>query len=513
MNSTAEAEPKRRLSRIGPAATPEDRRRILRTLFPATGKRSNVRFGVMMALSVVIALMGLSANSAAVVIGAMLIAPLMAPVLGLSAAIVVALGRHMARAAATVVVASAGAIALSWAITLLLPISDRVLTSEALSRTSPDLRDLFVALAAGAAGAYATAREDLSGALPGVAVAVALVPPLATVGFTLGAGRRDLAGGALLLFVANLVAIVLAGVVVFLITGLAPRRRLAQRSRSVLAAVAVVVIATAVVAVPLAERSAAAVRHARRVQQINTAVTAWLTTTDLVLTDVQVAGDQVAIDVSGPQSPPDTEPLRQALVAYLGSGAAVRVRWFQNGSATMTQASQASSATIPATTDLLRPLVDAWLATSVKGSGLFRISGISTNQGTVTVDVSGPVAPPPAADLAQQISAHLGTSEKVNIHWTQTSTTTVAPAASDRAARVRAAVNTWLLAHPGVDLLGVSVGTTAVTVDLAAAAPPDTTAFITQLQAVTDGGGIQIRLAPLEPLASSPPQTSTSSRP
>ncbi len=81
-----------------------------------------------------------------------------------------------------------------------------------------------------------------------------LVPLLATVGFTAPAGRFDLAGGALLPFVANLIAIVFAGVVVFAITGLAPRKRLAQR--------------------PLAGRSAAAIRHARRLQQINTAVTA-----------------------------------------------------------------------------------------------------------------------------------------------------------------------------------------------------------------------------------------------
>ncbi|MDQ6617563.1 MAG: DUF389 domain-containing protein [Actinomycetota bacterium] len=113
------------------ASTPQDRRRVLRILFPNDG-RPAVRFSVLMALSVIIALMGLSADSAAVVIGAMLIAPLMAPVLGLSAGIVVAFGRHIARAAATVVVAAGGAVALAWAVTMLLPRAERVLTHAAL---------------------------------------------------------------------------------------------------------------------------------------------------------------------------------------------------------------------------------------------------------------------------------------------------------------------------------------------------------------------------------------------
>jgi uncharacterized membrane protein len=77
-----------------------------------------------------------------------------------------------------------------------------------------------VALAAGAAGAYATVREEVSAALPGVAVAVALVPPLATAGLVLEAGQVELAKGALLLYLANLVAIMSSGIAVFLATGL-----------------------------------------------------------------------------------------------------------------------------------------------------------------------------------------------------------------------------------------------------------------------------------------------------
>ena len=113
-----------------------------------------------------------------------------------------ALGAPLRRSLLVLVLASVGAIALSWFVALFL--RDGPLSSEVISRTSPDARDLIVALAAGAAGAYATARPDLSSSLPGVAIAVALVPPLGVVGITLEAGRSDLARGALLLYATNL---------------------------------------------------------------------------------------------------------------------------------------------------------------------------------------------------------------------------------------------------------------------------------------------------------------------
>ena len=179
----------------------------------------------MLALSVVIAVLGLSLDSDAVIIGAMLIAPLMTPVIGTAAALVMGWPRRLAQAALAVLAGSAGAVGISFALVSVLPAGSQVLTPAVLSRTSPDLRDLAVALAAGAAGAYATAREDVSAALPGVAVAVALVPPLAASGFTLAIGREDLAAGALLLFAANLVAIVLIGSVVLLASGFVPPGR------------------------------------------------------------------------------------------------------------------------------------------------------------------------------------------------------------------------------------------------------------------------------------------------
>ncbi len=104
------------------------------------------------------------------------------------------------------------------------------MTAEVLARTSPSLCDLLIVLAAGAAGAYAVVRPDISAALPGVAVAVVLVPPLATAAFTLAIGHSALAGGALVVLGANVVAILLVGALLPLACVFVPagRREAAQ---------------------------------------------------------------------------------------------------------------------------------------------------------------------------------------------------------------------------------------------------------------------------------------------
>ena len=102
-----------------------------------------------------------------------------------------------------------------WRILLTFIIPDRQLSDEVLLRTHPNLLDLGVALASGAAGAYALCRKEVSTALPGVAIAAALVPPLATIGIGLAQWNGEVAGGAMLLFVTNLMAISGAGGMVF----------------------------------------------------------------------------------------------------------------------------------------------------------------------------------------------------------------------------------------------------------------------------------------------------------
>lgn len=216
---------------------------MMRSVWLTPGQAWRLRFSVMLALSVVIAVAGLMADSPALVIGAMLVAPLMSPVLGFSVALSMGWPRHMGHTAATVVAASAGSVALAWLLASTLPAGGTLLTHELVSRTAPTVLDLLVALAAGAAGAYATVRDDASAALPGVAVAVALVPPLAAAGVTLQLGQTGLAKGAILLYLVNLAAIVLASVIVLLVSGFVPLPRLNQVRRRVVAGTAAVAAA------------------------------------------------------------------------------------------------------------------------------------------------------------------------------------------------------------------------------------------------------------------------------
>ncbi len=184
------------------------------------GARPEVDFFFMIGFAAAIASLGLIMNSAAVVIGAMVIAPLMTAILGVSLGIVQGDVRLLWQAAATTLRGAALAALIGLLVGLVIPLYTP--TSEILSRTQPQLIDLVVAILSGAAGAYAQCRRNVVGALAGVAVAVALVPPLAIIGIGVTLGSGAIAGGALLLFFTNLSAIVSAGSVVFLLFGFRP---------------------------------------------------------------------------------------------------------------------------------------------------------------------------------------------------------------------------------------------------------------------------------------------------
>ncbi len=183
-------------------------------------------FFLLVVLSCSIATWGLITNSPAVIIGAMLVAPLMSPILGLSLASVAGERRMFTRSLTALIQGALLAVALSAALgwtARLLPFD--VLTDlpyEVLSRTHPTPFDLGIALAGGAAAAYALAQAHLSAALPGVAIATALMPPLCTVGIGLAANDTSVALGALLLFLTNLAAISFAGIAVFAFLGFRP---------------------------------------------------------------------------------------------------------------------------------------------------------------------------------------------------------------------------------------------------------------------------------------------------
>jgi uncharacterized hydrophobic protein (TIGR00271 family) len=184
-----------------------------------------------------------------VIIGAMLVAPLFTPILALSLAIVQGDIRLLRVAVEASIKGIALAVGVAWALAALSPL--RPIGGEILGRVEPNLFDLAVALASGAAGAYAIARKDVAAALPGVAIAAALVPPLSVVGIGLAVFDPRIAGGSSLLFLTNLVAIVLAGAVTLLLLGFRPTERGERTERLRLGLVASLVLLV-VITIPLA---------------------------------------------------------------------------------------------------------------------------------------------------------------------------------------------------------------------------------------------------------------------
>ena len=208
-------------------------------------------FFALMVLSTVIAAIGLEQNSAAVVIGAMLVAPLMTPLLGLGLALVQG-NPVLAKISLRSVILGLGVSLMVGFLTGLLTPGFEEPTREMLGRGGPGMLDLFVAFASGLAAAYASSRPGLLAALPGVAIAAALVPPIATSGLALSLGDFHLAFGALLLFVINMVTIVLASMVSLWVVGL---RRVGKASRWSLTAVGILMLAVVALGVYLSVRS------------------------------------------------------------------------------------------------------------------------------------------------------------------------------------------------------------------------------------------------------------------
>ncbi|MGC1196206.1 MAG: TIGR00341 family protein [Geitlerinemataceae cyanobacterium] len=187
-------------------------------------------FCLLLTLSSTISTLGLLANSVATIIGAMIIAPLMGPMVAMAYAMVVGNRRLLRRSLLTALTGVMITIVTSAIIASIIGL--RAPGSEILARANPTLIDLGVALAAGAAGSFANSRRSIANALPGVAIAVALVPPLSTIGIGLALNQQGLASGALLLFLTNFTAIVLSGALVFLLQRYGNLRK-AQRGLSI----------------------------------------------------------------------------------------------------------------------------------------------------------------------------------------------------------------------------------------------------------------------------------------
>lgn len=200
--------------------SPNSKAKVYEPFF-ATTEITSLSYWLEIFLSARVATFGLVESSPAVIIGAMLISPLMGPIMATGLALAAGHLYLGIKAVTNLLASTAASIAFSALLVWLLPFHSA--TSEIVSRTNPNLLDLGIALFSGLAGSVVVCRGGGDGvtALPGVAIAVALMPPLCVMGFGLGSGPNlEIIGGAGLLFVTNLVAIVASAFLVFLLVGL-----------------------------------------------------------------------------------------------------------------------------------------------------------------------------------------------------------------------------------------------------------------------------------------------------
>jgi uncharacterized membrane protein len=188
---------------------------------------------------------------------------------------------------------------------------------------------MSIAVAAGAAGAYATVDKRVSASIAGVAIAVALVPPLGVVGVTLTSGAYAEAMGAFLLFMTNLVSIILAASVVFVLTGFAVIARLRENKERMKTVFVTVLLGAMIILVPLAFTSEGILTSASRQAIARDATEAWLTDSEgLELNRLEVTGDKVVVVITGEGPVPAIKALDKDLSEMFGIPTTAEVVFF-----------------------------------------------------------------------------------------------------------------------------------------------------------------------------------------
>ena len=283
---------------------------------PESGRKLS-RFCALLVLAAIIASAGIVTDSTATVIGAMIVAPLMTPILGTVLAITTSDGANLARSLALVVVGAIAVVAVGYIVGHAVRYDIVSATSSQVEgRISPRFIDLVAALATGAVGAFALVRSDVSDTLPGVAIAISLVPPLVVVGITLEAGATGEAAGALLLFLTNVAAILLSGIVVMALYRVrSAAGRADSRSMRDRASVALVVAFVLVIAVPLVGSSGRIAQTTLRVNHVSEVSREWAQPAGWTIERVDQHLSELVVRAAGPLPAPDPRKLRRDLDA------------------------------------------------------------------------------------------------------------------------------------------------------------------------------------------------------
>jgi len=286
------------------------------------------RYALLMAFASIIATAGILADSTAVVIGAMLVAPLITPMMGMALGLTMGWQSMLTKATGLVAAGIAIAIGTGYLLSeVLITAIDIETNTQIASRSTPTLVDLVIAIAAGGAGSYALSRPDVSSSLPGVAIAIALVPPLAVVGVLLNLHEWSAALGAGLLFATNLVCILITGGVVFLVTGAAPIATFNDNQHRVRVLFISLGIAGLVVVGALASNGAEIARDALDTDVARATTQEWLGESSLDIVSLDISGDLMTLVLAGADDPVGAERLARELGESLGRSITVDLQW------------------------------------------------------------------------------------------------------------------------------------------------------------------------------------------
>ena len=323
-------------NRFDPAYLPEMEKKLF---FEGENRlRSMTNYIVLLTLATVIATYGVISGSTATVIGAMIIAPLMTPIMATTLAISAGWGFRMTRSFFVVIVSILYVVGLAIFLSLFISpiLIDFGTNPEIMTRVSPDLLALFVALASGAAGAFAISREDVGDTLPGVAIAISLIPPLSVVGIALAKAQWLDAGGAMLLFTTNFLAIILAGGAVLYVSGITIRGVSTAETVRRKHAVEMALVGVIIVALLLGFNGYRTLEHEKDLEMARDSVTEWLAGTSYHIRelslkyhpdDLFIRGPaEVMVAVTGSGDLPDIERLAEMMEEGLGYPVTLEVR-------------------------------------------------------------------------------------------------------------------------------------------------------------------------------------------
>ena len=253
-------------------------------------------FFVLTIFSAIIITLGLIVNSSAVVIGGMLLAPLVWPVLALSLAIIKGRSGLLQSSVATLFRSTVVILLISFVLGFISP-EYALKGSEFISRTSPTIFELFIALAAGFVGAFVITYPKIGAAIAGVVVAAALVPPIAVMGLSVSHGNLEMAGGAFILYLSNLIAVTFSASILFLISKFkGPSTETGQDKRK--SNIRWALISLIVMAIPLLLITSEAIKEKNQQNAIRQIINAKFPMATITSVDVEDKGEVVVIDVT-----------------------------------------------------------------------------------------------------------------------------------------------------------------------------------------------------------------------